>query len=59
MAFQDDLLEALNQQLILQSRELQSLQEQVRLLNQRLAALKAEGDDEKQPSLADEKPPHY
>ncbi|SFC19288.1 SlyX protein [Marinospirillum celere] len=57
-AFQDDLIETLNQQLVLQSRELQQLQQQVQLLNQRLANLRDEQED-KQPGQADEKPPHY
>lgn len=59
LAFQDDLLEELNQQLILQNREVQSLQNQVRILGQRLATIKENHPDEKQPDLADERPPHY
>ena len=59
LAFQDDLLEELNQQLVLQNRDLQSLQDQVRVLGQRLLTLKENHQDEKQPDLADERPPHY
>jgi len=59
LAFQDDLLEELNQQLVLQNRDLQSLQDQVRVLGQRLVTLKENHQDEKQPSLLDERPPHY
>jgi len=59
LAFQDDLLEELNQQLVLQSREMQRLQDQVRMLSQRLTTLKENQQDEKQPSLLDERPPHY
>ncbi|MDR9468200.1 SlyX family protein [Marinospirillum sp.] len=59
LAFQDDLLEQLNQQLILQNRDIHSLQEQVRVLGQRLATLKENHQDEKQPDMADERPPHY
>lgn len=59
LAFKDDLLEELNQQLVLQSREMQRLQDQVRMLSQRLTTLKENQQDEKQPSLLDERPPHY
>lgn len=59
LAFQDDLLEVLNQQLARQSQEIDLLQEQVRRLNQRLTSLKESQGDDKQPSLLDERPPHY
>jgi|AntRauTorckE6833_2_1112554.scaffolds.fasta_scaffold03974_8 SlyX protein len=59
LAFQDDLLEQLNQQLILQNRDIHSLQEQVRVLAQRLVTLKENHQDEKLPDMVDERPPHY
>ncbi|WP_416885707.1 SlyX family protein [Marinospirillum sp.] len=69
LAFQDDLLEQLNQQVTHQNMELLQLQEQLRLLHARLESLSsrqnADTSDTMQQgssllqSLMDEKPPHY
>ncbi len=60
LAFQDDLIEQLNQQVILQQGDLLLLQEQLHLMAQRFKELQqtSERQDE-QPSAADERPPHY
>lgn len=58
VAFQDDLIETLNQQLVLQGKDLQLLQQQLQLINQRLTHLREEQQG-KQPSPDDERPPHY
>lgn len=61
LAFQDDLLEQLNQQLILQDQSIRNLQDQIRILSTRFKEVQqtaAEPTDQ-QPSLADERPPHY
>ncbi|MFK7159735.1 SlyX family protein [Marinospirillum sp. MEB164] len=69
LAFQDDLLEQLNQQVTHQSLELLQLQEQLRVLHARLENLSSrqnvDGTASQQQggsllqSLMDEKPPHY
>lgn len=55
LAFQDDLLEVLNQTVADQQRQIDLLQDEIRILYQQLKSL--------QPSLlaalADEPPPHY
>ena len=60
LAFQDDLIEQLNQQVILQQRDLHLLKEQLHLMAQRFKELQqtSEQQDE-QASAADERPPHY
>lgn len=59
LAFQDDTLEQLNQQVIKQGQELSLLQGQLKQLNQRFKNLQTAQHEDQQPSLADEKPPHY
>jgi SlyX protein len=60
LAFQDDLLEQLNRQLVLQAEDIRLLQDQLHLLSQRFRELQRSNDaGEAQPSLADERPPHY
>lgn len=60
LAFQDDLLEQLNQQLVLQNRDTRLLQEQLQLLSSRFKELQQNTDTSgQQPSATDERPPHY
>ncbi|SFX20080.1 SlyX family protein [Marinospirillum alkaliphilum] len=60
LAFQDDLLEQLNRQLVLQAEDIRLLQDQLHLLSQRFRELQRSNDaGEAQPSLTDERPPHY
>lgn len=60
LTFQDDLIEQLNQQVILQQRDLLLLQEQLHLMAQRFKALqKANEQQDEQTSAANERPPHY
>lgn len=59
LAFQDDTIEQLNQQLILQQREINLLQKQASLLIQRLQELNQQPEQESQFNLLDERPPHY
>ena len=55
LAFAEDLIETLNQSVIRQQGQLESLQQQMRLLHQQF---KDTRPDETQ-SLRDELPPHY
>lgn len=60
LAFQDDLLEQLNQQLVLQNHDIHLLQQQLQLLSSRFKELQQNTDASgRQPSAADERPPHY
>ena len=60
LAFQDDLIEQLNQQVILQQRDLLLLQEQLPLMAQRFKELQQTSERQgHQPSAEDERPPHY
>lgn len=61
LAFQDDLLEQLNQQLIRQDQSIRNLQDQIRILSTRFKELQQAASEPvgQQPSLADERPPHY
>ena len=60
LAFQDDLIEQLNQQVILQQQDLLMLQEQLRLMAQRFKELEQTSEQQgDQPSATDERPPHY
>lgn len=56
LAFAEDLIETLNQTVIRQQAQLDSLQQQLRLLHQRLQDMQPE-DDVRNPR--DELPPHY
>lgn len=55
IAYQDDAIEQLSQQLIVQSRELEWLTERCRQLEERVQRL-AEGEPD---TPTDEPPPHY
>lgn len=60
IAFQDDLIEQLNQQVILQQRDILVLQKQLQLMAQRFKELQPAHEQQgEQPSAADERPPHY
>lgn len=60
LTFQDDLIEQLNQQVILQQRDLLLLQEQLHLMAQRFKTLqKANEQQDEQTPAANERPPHY
>ena len=56
LAFAEDLLETLNQTVIRQQRQLDSLQEQLRLLHQQMRDSQADAESK---NLRDEIPPHY
>ncbi len=55
LAFTEDLLDTLNQTVIRQQAQLELLQEQLRLLNQRLQDAQSDAPR----TLRDEIPPHY
>ena len=55
LAFAEDLVETLNQTVIRQQAQLDSMQQQLRLLHQRLQ----DAQPEETRSLRDEIPPHY
>lgn len=55
LAFAEDLVETLNQTVIRQQRQLDSLQEQLRLLHQQLR----DSQPDEPSTLRDEIPPHY
>jgi SlyX protein len=57
LAFAEDLLETLNQTVIKQQAQIDALQQQLRLLNQRLQDVSIAST--RSPSLDDEIPPHY
>ncbi|ODC04268.1 hypothetical protein BFW38_12735 [Terasakiispira papahanaumokuakeensis] len=57
-AFQDELLDRLNDEIIRQGQRLQTLQEGLQHLYQRFNEVRAP-DDDRTPSLDDERPPHY
>ncbi|GLR63364.1 SlyX family protein [Marinospirillum insulare] len=60
LAFQDDLIEQLNQQVILQQNDLLLMQKQLQLMAQRFKELEATNEQQgDQPSAEDERPPHY
>lgn len=60
LAFQDDLIEQLNQQLSKQQLDLNLMQRQLNLLVGYVKDLKAASfNPDQQPSLQDERPPHY
>lgn len=60
LAFQDDLIEQLNQQVILQQGDLLLLQKQLQLMSQSFKELQQTSEQQgEQPSAADERPPHY
>lgn len=56
VAFQDDLLEALNQTVAAQQRQLDLLQDELRLIYQQIKSLQAAGLPAEP---VDETPPHY
>jgi SlyX protein len=56
LAFAEDLLETLNQTVIRQQRQLDSLQEQLRLLHQQI---RDNQSDAEPTTLREEIPPHY
>jgi len=55
VAFAEDLLETLNQTVVRQQAQLDSLQQQIRLLHQQLK----EARQDETHTLRDELPPHY
>ncbi|OYY80729.1 MAG: SlyX protein [Hydrogenophilales bacterium 17-61-9] len=55
LAFAEDLIETLNQTVIRQQGQLDSLQQQMRLLHQRMQ----DARPDETPTLRDELPPHY
>jgi SlyX protein len=55
LAFAEDLIETLNQTVIRQQRQMDSLQEQLRLLHREIRDSRPEGSA----SLREEIPPHY
>ncbi len=55
LSFSEDLIEALNQTVFRQQEQLDSLQQQIRLLHQQLQAT----IPEEKRTLRDELPPHY
>ena len=57
LAFTEDLIETLNQTVIRQQGQLDSMQQQLRLLHQRMQD--AAPDDARARSPRDEIPPHY
>ncbi|WP_199154451.1 MULTISPECIES: SlyX family protein [Chromobacterium] len=57
LAFQDELLDALNATVARQQKEIDLLQQQIRLLYQQFRS--AQPDDGPATSLRDEIPPHY
>ncbi|WP_434632114.1 SlyX family protein [Chromobacterium sp. CV08] len=57
LAFQDELLDALNDTVARQQREIDLLQQQIRLLYQQFRS--AQPDDAPGGSLRDDIPPHY
>ena len=60
LAFQDDLIEQLNQQVILQQRDLLVLQKQLQLMAQRFKEIQQANEQQgDQPTAADERPLHY
>ena len=56
LAFAEDLLETLNQTVIRQQRQLDSLQEQLRLLHQQVRDSQSDAEPT---TLREEIPPHY
>ncbi|HWR77797.1 MAG TPA: SlyX family protein [Thiobacillus sp.] len=57
LAFAEDLIETLNQTVIRQQAQLDSMQRQLRLLHQQLQDALPDADDARTPR--DEIPPHY
>ena len=57
LAFAEDLLETLNQTVIRQQGQLDSMQQQLRLLHQRIQNMQASADETRTPR--EEIPPHY
>lgn len=55
LSFSEDLIDALNQTVFRQQEQLDSLQQQIRLLHQQMQA----AFPEEKRSLRDELPPHY
>jgi len=58
LAFQDDLLQTLNQLVTDQARQIERLELSLQSLSERLATL-SEGGGASRGSLLDERPPHY
>lgn len=58
LAFQDDALHVMSEQIAGQAEHLRLLQEHIRLLNQKLNELLSQGDA-KSSAPVDERPPHY
>ena len=56
--FQEDLIQALQEEIVRQQREMQSFQLQLRRLNERLNEISSKGGDGGDPQI-DETPPHY
>ena len=59
LAFQDDLLDALNSTVARQQQQLDLLQQQLRLLYQQLRASQPDDSGGEAHSLRDDIPPHY
>lgn len=57
LAFQEDALQQMSQQMALQGDELQKAQGHIQLLNQKLNSLLSALDD--QNPIVDQRPPHY
>ncbi len=57
LAFQEQTIEQLNDVLVKQQKQIDALQRQLALLNQKVEQESQHWD--KESSLADEKPPHY
>jgi len=57
LAFAEDLIETLNQTVIRQQAQLDLLQQQLRLLHQRMQNMQASADETRTPR--EEIPPHY
>lgn len=58
LAFQEDALQEMSNQMALQAQELQMARQQIRLLNQKLNELFNQLD-QRAAAPADERPPHY
>lgn len=59
VAFQDDALHTMSEQIAGQAEQVRLAHEHIRLLNQKLNEILAQADDPKSSSSVDERPPHY
>ncbi|WP_137939903.1 SlyX family protein [Chitinivorax sp. B] len=57
LSFQEDLLDTLNQTVVLQQQQIDSLQRQLQMLYQQFRDMKDRGEEGG--LLANERPPHY